>query len=360
MILEADPGGLAPATPVSKAYAVRAADLPSDRSDVLQLWRVLMSTPPEGKYDWLYLGHPIEPPTLLLLTCGPLRRPVGTAGMGARRFCFRGESHTAGVLGDLTVLPDHRTLYPALLLQKQMRKTALALHSVVYGLPNKNSLPIVRRLGYTNIGEVTRYSAVLRHSSYLERHLPGWLSRLLGIPVDRSMRLLRKPGRWRSETWQASWVDGFDARFDSLWDRAKGFDGLIGVRDAQFLAWRFLAQPGHVYRIFVVTESGESGISGYAVCEAVGTTLHVRDFLTDLSSPGHLHRLVHLLAREASKQGFFSLSTEFLGPQQWRDSLEAAGMRERGKRTLYASFGSHAEARIHAADWYVTSGDEDQ
>ncbi|MEO8807376.1 MAG: GNAT family N-acetyltransferase, partial [Burkholderiaceae bacterium] len=267
---------------------------------------------------------------------------------------------TAGVLVDLVVRPEHRTLYPALLLQKQMRQTALGAHSIVYGLPNKNSAPVVRRLGYSQVGELVRYSRVLCHGNYLERRLPRWLSRMLGAVADRAVPFYFKPDRWKRDAWKCTWVESFDARFDALWAHAKAFNGVIGVRDAEFLAWRFSAQPGHQYRTLAMMAPGETGLAGYAVCEPIGTTLHLRDFLVAPSHKSHVHRLIHLLALEAYRQGFFNLSQEFLGPSAWRDSLVAAGMRARDKRMLYASFGPQADAQLGALDWYMTSADEDQ
>ena len=356
----AAPGLRVEGTSGAGAYAVRMADVQTDREAVMALWQTHMRAPPQGKFEWFYLGHPIAPPHLLLLIHGPCADAVGIAGLGARGICVKGEYKTAGVLADLVVLPEHRTLYPALLLQKQMRQTALSMHSIVYGFPNKNSTPIVRRLGYAQVGELVRYSRVLRHAGYLERRLPGWLSTLLGGVADRVMPFFQKPDRWRRNTWECAWLDAFDARFDVLWARASAFDGVIGVRDAKFLAWRYSAQPGHQYRIFVATAPGETGVTAYAVCEAIGTTLHVRDFLVDPVCEGAVHRLVHLLAREAFRQACFNLSLEFLGPGAWRDSLLRAGLRERGKRMLYASFAPQDQERLRTLDWYVTGADEDQ
>ena len=354
------PGQRAEGTGGASAYAVRSADAHADRGAIMALWQTHMSSSPQGKFDWFYLGHPIAPPHLLLLTHGPSADPVGVAGLGTRAIVVKGEYRTAGVLADLMVLPEHRTLYPALLLQKQMRQTALSLHSVVYGLPNKNSTPIVRRLGYAQVGELVRYSRVLRHGSYLKHRLPGWLSMLLGSVADRVVPFFLNAERWRRTAWRGAWVDAFDARFDALWSRASAFNGLIGVRDARFLTWRFSAQPEHRYRTFVVCAPGETGITAYAVCETIGATLHLRDYLVDPACAGAVHRLIHLLAQEAFQQGFSSLSLEFLGPVAGRDGLLAAGLRERSKRLLYASFAPQDEAQLRTLDWYLTGADEDQ
>ena len=138
---------------------------------------------------------------------------------------MQGEDTTAGILADLVVLPEHRTLYPALLLQRQMKQAAFSLHSIVYGIPNKRSTPIVRRLGYTELGELIRYSKVLRCRKYLDGYLPSWLSKMLGEVVDRVMPLYFKPYRALMHAWECAWIDRVDERFDALWQRAREFNG---------------------------------------------------------------------------------------------------------------------------------------
>lgn len=346
--------------PTAPGYAVRTAHLHADRAVVLELWRGQVASVPEQKYEWFYLGHPIEAPTLLLLTHGPQAERVGVAGLGTRRICVQGEVRSAGILVDLVVRPEHRTLYPALLLQRHMLRTALSLHRLVYGIPNKLSTPIVRRLGYTEVGDLVRYSKVLHHGTYLKRRLPPVVSAVLGAAADRLLPWYFRPHRALLNARESRWVLATDARFDALWQRVRGFDGLMGVRDAQFLSWRFLSQPGHHYRIFVLTPKGEAGISAYAVCEADGRALRIRDFLVDPSRDDDLRVLMHHLSRQAWREGFASLSLEFLGPRRPRALLAAAGMVERGKRVLYASFAPQDEARVRTLDWYVTSADEDQ
>jgi hypothetical protein len=345
----------------ASSYSVRAVDLQADRAAILELWSGHAKLPPEWKYDWFYLGSPFQTPTLLLLTHGPQVSHVGVAGLGTRRICVQGQDRTAGILADLIVEARHRTLYPAVLLQKQMQRTALLLHGIVYGFPNKNSKPIVRRLGYTKVGELIRYSRVLRHGAYLERYLPRALSALLGAVADRLIPLYFVPRSVLFGAWQVAWVESFDERFDALWQRARDFNGLIGVRDSQFLSWRFLSQPGHRYRIFTVTRRGKADIAAYAVCEADGAALHIRDFLTDPSRGDHGQLLIHLLSRAAYREGFAALSLPFLGSRAQRGMLAGAGMMERADRAeMYVHFCPENQAELHTLDWYVTCADEDE
>lgn len=354
----------APGTARAKDYAIRELDLATEQPTAIMLWRTHMRLPPEAKLDWFYLQHPCGTPKLLLLTHGAQATPVGIGSLGQRRVSIQGQPASAGILADMVVLPEHRTLFPALLLQKQMLHAAVAAYSVVYGIPNKHSTPIVRRLGYTRVGELIRYARVLRLSDYIERRLPRFLSRPIGALVDRLMPLYYRPYELLMKEWRSGWTEDIDERFDRLWSRARAFDGIIGERGAAFIRWRFLSQPEHRHRVFTLApkaaQGGEEEITAYAVCEAVGRTLHLRDILVDPAHEDHVRLLLHLLAVEARLNGFSNLSLEFMGPRRMHDLLSAAGLLERDTRALYAHFGSSNEATLRKLDWYVTSADEDQ
>ena len=354
------PAAAVAATSHINDYAVRTADIQFDRCRVIEVWRGVVKLQPEAKYEWFYRRSPHKAPTLLLLTHGQNDTCVGVAGLGTREVFLHGVQSTAGILVDLVVLPDHRTLYPALLLQKTMQATALSLHRIVYGFPNKNSTAIVRRLGYTQVGYLVRHSKVLRHAPYLKRYgIPAWLSKVVGAVADCVMPLYFRPCRVLRGVWRVAWASSVDARFDTLWQRTSGFDGLIGIRDAKFLAWRFFSQPEHSYRVFVVSTESSAEITAYAICEAIGNSMHVRDFLVDPNCIGGTRLLVHLLSTEAQLQGYDNLSLSFAGPECQRKELASAGLVQRETQALYAKFDTLAEVRSAKLEWYLTNADED-
>src|SRR5262249_16806826 len=131
-------------------------------------------------------------------------------------------------------------------------------------------------------------------------------------------------------------------------------------RDRKFLSWRFTSQPGHKYRIFVVSHAkSRDRIAGYAVCEATQHMLSVRDLLVDPEVDQEALRvLIHLLGRAAYSEGFVSFSFEIMGPQRMYSMLEAAGVVGRDRVVMYAAF-SPNYARLKDAMWYATRADFD-
>ncbi len=339
-------------------YSVKVADVLADCERVVALWRDNPLQPEDAasKYRWFYLDNPYGASTQLFLNCGPQGNPVGVAGMVTRRFLARGIELSAGQLTDFFVQLGHRTLYPALLLQRRMRAVGLGVHDLLYAYPNETSRQIVLRIGYAEIGNLTKFVVLLRYGEFLVRWLPRWLARAVASVVDAVLPVCFRPHRLLLGRWRAEWTESIDARFDVLWERAKQFDGIIGVRDARFLAWRFLARPDRQYRVFVLTQ-GAGTIAAYAMCEAVDNTLHIRDMLFDPKSIEQLRVLIYLLTRQALNQNFVRLSFEGLVNDQLRSLLRAAGMFERGRTPLVASLRTEIAASLRGQDWYITAAD---
>jgi len=341
----------------SGPYSVTVADLNADRASVVALWQINPLQPElaDAKYQWFYLDNPNGPTRQLLLRHESQPEPVGATGMVTRQFLARGVPLSAGMLTDLFVQAEHRSLFPALMLQKRLRQLGLEAHELLYGYPNDKSLLIVRRLGYKQFGELTKFVCLLRHGDYLQRWLPRGPSRVLGAIADRLLPLAFRPHRLLLASWRGEWLDGVDERFDTLWEHARHADGIIGVRDRRFLSWRFFARPSHRYRVFALSASASDEIAGYAVCEGLGDTLHIRDLLVAPQIAGALRVLLHLLVQQARRQTWARLSFECFGNEVLHRTLRAGGLFERGKTPLVAVW--RPDASTAELEWYLTAAD---
>lgn len=349
-------------TPSQREYSVVPASTRTDRASVVGLWRRGELGDPaqlDARFQWYHCDHPSGPSTLLFLCCGPDHERVGVAGLGQRRMYAAGRSIAAGVLADLVVLQEHRTLYPALLLEREMCRVGLESHSILYGLPNDKSAPVVRRLGFVQIGELVRYVAVLRYGEYLKRWLPEWLAAPVGSVMDLFVPWYLRSRGASAHKWRTAWLTSVDQRFDTLWFRAKEYPGIIGRRDSRFLAWRFFAQPGRAHRVFALSRASDDQLMGYAMCEHGGYTLHVRDFLVDPAAERLVPVLLARLAREAAHEGYSSISLHFLGDPRVHRLIAAAGMAERERNAVLGTFAEKDRAQLQSLDWYLTRADMD-
>jgi len=259
---------------------------------------------------------------------------------------------------DLAVVPEHRSLFPALLLQRSLQQAVPGDLAALYGFPNPRAVPVFTRVGYSRALDVQRFVRVLRSGEYLRRHLPGWAAALLARPLDLMMTVwdaVRSPKRG---TFKALWSTEVDPRVDDLWEVAPHGRGPILVRDTSFLRWRFDRMPGKAFR-YLNVEAGEGRLTAWFACEDDGGSLVVRDFWTGGGYDAIDPAIVMLLLREASRAGCSAVSVEFGGSANIIRVFEAAGFSERSLRPFFSYFGPESTSPRDAA-WYVTSADEDE
>ena len=85
------------------------------------------------------------------------------------------------------MLPEHRSLFPALLLQRSLQQSVPGDLAALYGFPNPRAVPVFTRVGYRKTLDVRRFVRVLRSGEYLRRHFPGWVAALIARPLDLAM-----------------------------------------------------------------------------------------------------------------------------------------------------------------------------
>ena len=349
-------------TAASSSYAALPADLQTDRSSIIALWVSNLGHPErrQDKYDWFYLRNPAGAPHVLLAQA-PAENgtPVGVIGLGPRQMQCAGTPLTAGLLADFGVLAEHRTLYPAMLLQTTLRNLYLPQLGLIYGFPNPKSEPVVKRLGYASAGPMVRYVRVLRSAHYLPERLPMPLRRALGHVADWWRHRLRRT-RYSHDYkgFVVQWMDQPDSRFDALWAAQRTRPELLGVRDRAYLAWRFEQKPWRKFR-FLTLSARDNGLIAYAVCESVGKVLHVRDLLAHPDHPGCAELLFDALFHDARADGRSSVSFEVLGPPSLQHTLQRLGMVARGQRNALFTASETLLPSIGQTPWYLTSADED-
>lgn len=266
-----------------------------------------------SKFTWFYSQAPAGSGTLWGLVVSErdnADRPniVGGMGFGLREWQFGQRMVKAGLLADLAVAPDHRSLGPALALTRTVVADMRKHVAIGYGFPNASAVGIFRRNGWSDLATLVRYARMIRSESYIARSLPfRALANLVAIPIDTVMGgLVSLSTRQARRRWKLIGVSEIDGRFDDLWERARRDYSVIGQRDAAFLTWRFSQHPWHKFEVLAMQPNGVADrLDGYAVLQCVGDVIHVRDIFTQRASIGSL---VDLLIMEAKKRRMGALS----------------------------------------------------
>ena len=117
-------------------YTVKKSDPESDRDRVVDLWSQNLPGSSPGRYAWLY-----ETGTAVgWLIQAPDAEDVGSAGLMERRFQAFGDNVRAGQTIDLNVTRAHRTVGPALSLQRAAVATVKAgRFDWIYAVSNPNA-----------------------------------------------------------------------------------------------------------------------------------------------------------------------------------------------------------------------------
>lgn len=344
------------------AYHADTARLPDDAEAIVGVWSEALGHAERrpAKLAWFYASRRAGMAELFVLRHDA--RVVGVTGIGQRVLVWREQVLDAALMGDFAVDSRHRTLYPALLLQRTALAQGLLRHVLLYGFPNTKSLPVVRRVGYQVLPGLVRHARVLRSEGYLPAAWPRPARRGVGAVLDALLALPHLGARLAGA--RVAWLSAPDARFDELWQRARGqlADCVVGVRDRAFLQWRFAPQPWRGARLFAWLDASGERLLGYAACETDGQVMHVRDLLVEQAAPWQVARLLRLLAMQARAQGLRSLSLQCSGPAWLLAGMRAAGLRARetADQPMILALGPRAPGGLAEACWYLTRADVDE
>jgi len=341
-------------------YYVSLGDVDRDRDAVIAIWRDNLGNDAHmrTKFAWFYESCPFGKPLLLILKQAGTDLSVGVAAAGPRRMRVRGAELSAGVLVDLAVMADHRSLGPALLLQRELATLGAQRFDLLYGFPNAKAAPLFKRIGVYEIpGEIVRYARVLRYGDFAARSLPKALASAFGWAMNLSWRL--SPAHAEPRRLRANWCDAVDHRFDQLWQRSAPSEGILTVRDSQFLRWRFEQSPTPT-RFLRLDDLQTGDLMAWFACQGQGQMLHVRDCWSEQGlagvSRGHVNALLHA----AYRAGYASISFEFFGAKAALAGWQSAGFVERSRRSLVARWSGNFVATAPLDEMHLTSADEDE
>jgi hypothetical protein len=350
-------------TEVTSIYAARIGDALQDSELVLNVWQGALSQGSRehaAKYAWFHRHCPSGPTLLALIDHTPTAACVGTSAVGLRRMLWRGQEIRAGVMADMAISPQHRTLGPVLTLQAKLLDAAHGRFDWLYGFPNAKSIAVAKRAGFPVIGQLCRYSRILRHGEYLRRVMPRLIARPLGWLLDMVLDVRRWLGTHIGARLIAEWSNSVDSGMDQLWRESKHGDGLIAVRDSTFLRWRFDEYPGASTRYLTLREQKAGPLLGWFACQVDGTTLQVRDFWSRDAAEGLPKSHIEALLRAArlDSSGHAAVSVEYAAATSKLAGWLAAGFTERARRSVIGR--ALTEGCGEMSDLHLTAADEDE
>jgi hypothetical protein len=239
---------------------VRPVDLESDNQELLSILQTnLPDLPHARRFDWLYRGNP-DGPAWSWFICEPSGRAVGVASLFPRSMWVGDKREMCGQVGDFAVAASHRSLGPALLLQRAtfspVERGELAF---CYDCPpHQAGMSTFRRLGMRPNCRIDRYALPMRVDVRVRKNM-GVTS---AIPVALGNLLLRLGRRWRNKGGASSLEVGehmghFGEEFSQLDVSLQRANVIRGRRTSTVLNWRYREDPLQRYEVLTARRKGE-------------------------------------------------------------------------------------------------------
>jgi hypothetical protein len=348
------------ATVAPAAYTIVPLDHERDRETIVALWQRNFGGGSPARFRWLYEQGPTR--GFALRTAGG--ECVGGIGCLERKFRIGGREFTAGQAIDINVNSDHRTIGPALKLQRTVvAPVAEGRLGLMYSFPNEQAEGVLGRIGYKSIGRFQRWVKLLSARTQLRRRVrPEWLAGVAATVLDAGLRLaspemfVRTPRGLSFDV-----VDRFDERFDDLERRTITARPILGDRSAKYLNWRIAGAPEVQCQAF--TLSGNDGrLAAYLTFYRHGDGVSVNDFLyADVAS---WRVLVAEFIRRMRHERVEEIAIGFLGPTDPTHVLRKLGFWSRPSTwnvMVYAPDWPTAEAAgwLDVNQWWLTRADVD-
>lgn len=352
-----------PAAAVPAQYRAERADASTDQREILGIWKRNRPNSLDQRFSWMYGPDSQAGARAWLLHSR--NGIVGTGGLATRVFRSGTRTWRAGQAVDLVVDRGHRTVGPALVVQRAVTgSVAEGDLDCVYGFPNGKSDRVMLRAGYVPLGQFTRWTRILKSESQLEPYLSStWMVKGASCIVDATMRLragelFYRQGRWiRTEVRQS-----FDDRFDRLWEAVSGRPDIVGERTARYLNWRFARCPHRSYHVLCV-ERLRGHLIGYIVYYRRENSLMLADVLTERDDD--LDVLIPEFLRHARSTGAVSATIAYVGWESLGRKLHRYSFLKRQDDAAVVLFvgsrGTESERQelLDRSSWYLTGADGD-
>jgi len=347
------------------SYSLIKADINLNKNEIFRIWDRNYPGALEKKFKWIYKNNPAGKAHVWLLKHEVSGEFIGITALFPKKFAANGTTLLAGITGDLVVDKEHRSLGPAMMLQKAVISAVQdGTFDFIYGFPNKASEPVFKRAGYQILGERIRLVKILKTAPKLMRLPFGKYWGLLLSPILDAVLRLSSAETWffLSKKFQCEDIKNIDERFDHLWEKQDFRYNILGERAKSHLKWKFFTKPDN-NRIFIIYDSDKKHIKGYIIYRQLEKTIEIRDFLFT-SDKEASSALIAGFLRHARSLKADSVVIAMLRNNKFIQFMKQFGFIERkDEQKIFVLFSDKA-LTLHPslknnADWLLLQSDDD-
>ena len=339
---------------------ISRADLSADRAELVDLlFKYSTVRSNVERYRWFYEDNPDGRAEVLLARDSQTGSIIGSGAVIPRKLYVGGALSVGAVMADFWIHPEHRSLGPAVRLQRACVERAAAMGCAFFDLPQGNMPAVYKRMGMLGGSQLERFAKPLRTAPFITKIVrQRMLASAMAVLGDGLLALVEwsKVG-WRGKVGSVARHPGeFGEEFSDLTGRAAAQPWTSVARSAQFLNWRYRRHYFLKYTTFTARDS-QGALLGYAVVVNSGQYSEIVDvFPTDNSRI--LVELLCGMSRLLREQGDTGITLSCLPNRPLAQILESAGLRHRQGRPLIVHEFPGARPS-GAAPWLLTYGDID-
>lgn len=222
------------------------------------------------------------------------------------------------------------------------------------------------RLGWHQVAPLETAQLLIRPERVLKGKLPGPAALAAGLAL-RAGGAFREAVRGRAAA-SVRELPRFDESHDRMWHTFSSDMFCAVRRDASYLNWKYVDQPGQAFlRLEITSSAGARGLVVLMFREPDGAYQYRRAFIVDVVAPlaneAFMAELLMAATRAAADRGADALLCLHIG-RRLTEALQRAGFRMRGpsRYLLVRPGGLDTPLRDRVLDsdaWFVTQGDSD-
>jgi hypothetical protein len=344
------------------AIVVREADLDKDRQIlILLLQQYLTKQSDNRRFDWLYRNSPHGPAQAWIAADSETDVIIGMASAFPRRFYFDGREEVGVVLGDFCIRDQYRSLGPALQLQRACLSSVDGTNKTFcFDFPSEGMMSVYKRLKLKPLGQMVRLAKPLRVDRKVKRLVKMTaVSKPLSAAGNIVLSLLDLCSKGKGTSAISLHQGVCGEEFTKLAQEIGSCQGVCVQRSAEYLNWRYLANPLHSYEL--LTARRGATLLAYAVFSRTDEDA----FLVDLFGLKELPIISDLVSRLADllrQRCVVTLSAPMLDSHPWIGVLQDLGFRKRETSPVVIYFPSRRPPMPGQAEnfkWSLVHGDRD-
>lgn len=232
----------------------------ADKQSIFKLREAVYGEPfDEEAYHWKFEKHSGVPAKIYVAEVdGEI---VGLRSFIVERLKIHEKEWLAGLGVDIMVHPDFRRYGIA----SQVANEAFvdmeeAGMPILVGFPNEAAFKVYsrRRSNWRHVCSVPLLIKPLNFEAILGNYIKNSLARaVVKVPTQILWSIFFRGRSHQTRDYTLARVDGFDERFDVLWEDVRDQYGILLTRDRAFLHWRFQEKPNVDCVVFVAERDGK-------------------------------------------------------------------------------------------------------